>query len=51
MRIVADTNIFASASLKESSFPAIVVRWLDQYGGLLKSHASGRNSAKSFEVA
>ena len=42
MRIVADTNIFASASLKESSFPAIVVRWLDQYGGLLKSHATER---------
>jgi putative PIN family toxin of toxin-antitoxin system len=40
MRIVVDTNIFASASLKESSFPADVVRWLDQYGGLLKSTAT-----------
>jgi predicted nucleic acid-binding protein len=40
MRIVVDTNIFASASLKETSFPAGVIRWLDQHGGLLKSTAT-----------
>jgi putative PIN family toxin of toxin-antitoxin system len=37
MRLVVDTNIFASAALKESSWPNAVVRWLDKFGGLLKS--------------
>lgn len=37
MRVVVDTNIFASASLKESSWPGAVVRWLNTSGGLLKS--------------
>ena len=37
MRIVVDTNVFVSAALKESSWPGIVVRWVDRYGGLLKS--------------
>ena len=37
MRIVVDTNVFVSAALKESSWPGIVVRWVDQYGDLLKS--------------
>ncbi len=37
MRIVVDANVFVSAALKESSWPGIVVRWVDQYGGLLKS--------------
>jgi putative PIN family toxin of toxin-antitoxin system len=37
MRIVVDTNIFASAALKESSWPGEVVRWLGAAGGLLKS--------------
>lgn len=40
MRIVVDTNIFASACLKESSPPAEVVRWLDRNGGLLRSRAT-----------
>lgn len=38
MRIVVDTNVFVSAALKESSWPGIVVRWVDRCGGLLKSN-------------
>lgn len=34
---MVDTNVFVSAALKESSWPGIVVRWVDRYGGLLKS--------------
>lgn len=37
MRVVVDTNVFVSAALKESSWPGMVVRWLDKHGGLLKS--------------
>jgi putative PIN family toxin of toxin-antitoxin system len=37
MRIVVDTNVFISAALKESSWPGMVIRWLDKHGGLLKS--------------
>ena len=37
MRVVVDTNVFVSAALKESSWPAITIRWVDQYGVLLKS--------------
>jgi hypothetical protein len=39
MRVVVDTNIFVSAALKEASWPRVVVRWLDRFGGLLKSAA------------
>ena len=42
MRLVVDTNIFASAALKAASFPASVVRWVDRFGGLLKSEATER---------
>jgi putative PIN family toxin of toxin-antitoxin system len=37
MRLVVDTNVFVSAALKESSWPAFVVRWLSANGGLLKT--------------
>jgi len=37
MRLVVDTNVFVSAALKQASPPSMVVRWLDRYGGLLKS--------------
>jgi putative PIN family toxin of toxin-antitoxin system len=37
MRLVVDTNVFVSAAIKDSSWPGAVVRWLDRYGGLLKS--------------
>jgi uncharacterized protein len=37
MRVVVDTNIFVSAALRESSWPGAVIRWIDRYGGLLKS--------------
>ena len=47
MRIVVDTNIFASASLKESSWSNEVVRWIDEFGGLLKSIVT---EAQVFEV-
>lgn len=40
MRIVVDSNIFVSAALKESSWPRVAVRWLDRFGGLLKSAAT-----------
>lgn len=38
--MVADTNIFISAALKQVSWPGTVVRWIDSYGGLLKSTAT-----------
>jgi uncharacterized protein len=37
MRLVIDTNIFVSAALKETSWPAQTLRWIGKYGGLLKS--------------
>jgi putative PIN family toxin of toxin-antitoxin system len=37
MRAVVDTNVFVSAAIKDASWPALVVRWLDQFGGLLKT--------------
>ncbi|MFI5338129.1 MAG: putative toxin-antitoxin system toxin component, PIN family [Opitutales bacterium] len=37
MRVVVDTNVFASAALKQSSWPGAVIRWLDKFGGLLKT--------------
>ena len=37
MRIVLDTNVFVSAVLKLNSLPFLVVRWIDQHDGLLKS--------------
>lgn len=40
MRLVVDTNVFVSAALKDASWSAIVVRWLDKYGGLLKTIAT-----------
>ena len=42
MRLVVDTNVFVSAALRESSRPAEVIRWLDRFGGLLKSTATER---------
>lgn len=42
MRLVVDTNIFVSAALKESSWPRVVVGWIDRFGGLLKSTATER---------
>ncbi len=40
MRVVIDTNVFVSAALKQSSWPASVVRWIDRHGGLIKSAAT-----------
>jgi uncharacterized protein len=42
MRLVVDTNVFVSAALKESSWPASAVRWLGKYSGLLKTSATER---------
>ncbi len=47
MRVVVDTNIFASGALKESSWPNEVVRWMGEFGGLLKSVVT---EAQVFEV-
>lgn len=40
MRLVVDTNVFVSAVLKAHSLPFLVVRWIDQHGGFLKSTAT-----------
>jgi len=40
MMLVADTNVFVSAVLKENSLPFAAVRWIDRNGGLLKSTAT-----------
>jgi uncharacterized protein len=40
MKIVLDTNVLVSAALKANSLPFLVVRWIDQHGGLLKSVAT-----------
>jgi predicted nucleic acid-binding protein len=40
MRLVVDTNVFVSAALKETSWPAETIRWIGRYGGLLKSTAT-----------
>ncbi len=40
MRIVVDTNVFVSAAFKETSWPGFVVRWVDGFGGLLKTAAT-----------
>ena len=42
MRIVVDTNVFVSAALKASSWPADTVRWIGKYDGLLKTDATER---------
>ena len=42
MRLVVDTNVFVSAALKENSLPFLVVRWIEQHDGLLKSVATER---------
>jgi hypothetical protein len=43
MRLVVDINIFASAALKRVSWSGMVLRWLDSYGGLLKTDATERS--------
>jgi uncharacterized protein len=40
MRLVVDTNVFVSAAFKELSWPGMVVRWVDKFGGLLKTPAT-----------
>ena len=40
MRLVVDTNVFISAALKELSWPGTVIRWLDRFGGLLKTEVT-----------
>ncbi len=40
MRLVVDTNVFVSAAFKELSWPGMVVRWVDKFGGLLKTSAT-----------
>jgi hypothetical protein len=47
VRLVVDTKVFVSAALNELSWPAAVVRWLDKFGGLLKSTVT---EAQMFEV-
>ena len=40
MRVVVDTNVFVSAVLKDSSFPAMALRLVERQGVLLKSEAT-----------
>jgi len=47
VRVVVDTNVIVSAAFKESSWPAGVLRWVGNFGGLLKSEATER---EVFEV-
>jgi putative PIN family toxin of toxin-antitoxin system len=47
MRVVVDTNVFISAALKESSWPGVVVRWLERQGVLLKTAVTAQ---EVFEV-
>ena len=42
MRLVVDTNVFVSAALKQASSPGATIRWLETYGGLLKTDATER---------
>lgn len=42
MRLVVDTNVFVSAALKEVSWPSRTLRWIDEFGGLLKTVAIER---------
>ena len=42
MRLVVDTNVFVSAALKESSWPAVLVQWLEVFDGLLKTSDTER---------
>ena len=37
MRVVVDTNVFVSAAFKEASWPGMVVRSADEFGGLLET--------------
>jgi hypothetical protein len=37
VRLVVDTNVFVSAALKATSWPAAMVQWLEVFGGLLKT--------------
>lgn len=36
MRVVIDINVFVSAALKGVSWPGQTLRWLGDYGGMLK---------------
>lgn len=49
MRLVVDTNVFISAALKQASWPGMVLRWLDQYGGLLKTATTEREVMEVLE--
>jgi putative PIN family toxin of toxin-antitoxin system len=40
MRLVVDTNVFVSAALKASSWPAYTLRWVSRHGTLLKTAAT-----------
>jgi predicted nucleic acid-binding protein len=40
MRAVGDTNVFVSAAVKDTAWPALIVRWSDGSGGLLKTPAT-----------
>jgi len=40
VRLVVDTNVFVSAAFNESSWPGHVIRWVDKFGGLLKTHTT-----------
>jgi hypothetical protein len=35
MKLVVDTNVFASAALKQTARPFLGTRWIDQHDGVL----------------
>jgi putative PIN family toxin of toxin-antitoxin system len=47
VRLVVNTNVLVSAALKESSWPGMVVRWLEESGRLLNTAAT---EAQAIEV-
>ena len=51
MSIIVDTSVFVSAVLKHDSVPLLVVCWIDERGGLLKSTAKRGGAAGRLAAA
>jgi putative PIN family toxin of toxin-antitoxin system len=49
MRLVVDTNVFVSAALKQTSWSGDLIRWVEKYGGLLKTAATERDVIQVFQ--
>ena len=49
IRLVVDTNVLVSAAIKTQSPPFLVIRWLEDHGGLLKSVATEEEALRVLE--